>query len=116
MIMPNGAPPGPRAELVLERRVVEQPGQAVGLGADLDRPIDLGVLERDRDLGGEQLDQVELLGREGVAEAEALHRQDPDRARPAAQRNDDEAAVHRPSSTSVPRKWFDRASWRSSST
>ncbi len=82
-------------ELVLERRVVQEPGQAVGLGADLDGPVDLGVLERDRDLGREQLDQVELLRREGVADAEALHRQDADRARPTAQRHDDEAAVHR---------------------
>ena len=50
-----------RAEPVLERAVVEEAGQVVGLGADLDRPMDLRVLERDRDLRGEELDELELL-------------------------------------------------------
>ena len=49
------------AEPVLERAVVQEAGQVVGLGADLDRAVDLGVLEGDRDLGGEQLDELELL-------------------------------------------------------
>ena len=50
-------------EPVLERAVVEQAGQVVGLGADLDRPVDLGVLEGDRDLRREQLDELELVAR-----------------------------------------------------
>ena len=53
-------------EPLLERPVVEQPGQVVGPGADLDRLEHLGVLERDRDLGREQLDELELLARERV--------------------------------------------------
>ena len=83
-------------QVILERRVVEQAGQTVGLGADLDRPVDLRVLQCDGHLGREQLDQVELLGRERVPGAEALDGQHADRARPTAQRDDDEAAVDRP--------------------
>ena len=55
------APATMALEPVLERAVVEQAGQVVGARADLDRPVDLGVLERDRDLGGEQLDELELV-------------------------------------------------------
>ena len=82
-------------EPLLERAVVEQPGQVVGPCPDLDRLEDLGVLERDRDLRREQLDELELLGRERVADAEPLDGQDADRAAAAAQRDDDEAAVDR---------------------
>ena len=78
---------------ILERAVVEQAGQVVGLGADLDGLEDLGVLERDRDLRREQLDQLELVGRERVADAESFDRQDADRAVSPAQRDDDQAAV-----------------------
>ncbi len=88
--VPDGA-----LELILERGVVQEPGQPVGLRADLDRAVDLGVLEGDRHLRGEQLDEIEFLGRERVADPEALHRQDADRARPTAQGNDDKTAIHR---------------------
>src|SRR6185436_4930518 len=82
-------------EPLLERAVVEQPGEVVGPCPDLDRLEDLGVLERDRDLRGEELDELELLGREGVAQAESLDRQHADRASPTAQGHDDQAAVDR---------------------
>ena len=82
-------------EPLLERPVVEQPGQVVGPRPDLDRLEDLGVLEGDRDLRREQLDELELLGGERVGEAEPLDRQHADRAVAAAQRDDDEAAVDR---------------------
>ena len=84
-----------RAEPLLERRVVEQAGQAVGPGADLDRLEHLGVLERDRDLRGEQLDELELVVREGVARPEPLDREHADRAAAVAQRDHDQAAVVR---------------------
>ena len=74
-------------EPLLERAVVEQAGEVVGPGPDLDRLEDLGVLERDRDLRREQLDELELLGREDVADAEPLDRQDADRAAATAQRD-----------------------------
>ena len=54
---------------LLERAVVEQAGQVVRLGADLDRLEHLGVLEGDRHLGREQLDEVEVVARERVADA-----------------------------------------------
>ena len=82
-------------EPLLERAVVEQPGQVVGPGADLDRLEDLRVLERDRHLRREELDELELLARERIADAEPLDRQHADRPAPAAQRDDDEAAVDR---------------------
>ena len=68
MIRLNG-PPSPDAldEELLERPVVEQPGEIVRPRADLDGPVDLGVVERDRDLRGEQLDELELLDVEAVA-------------------------------------------------
>ena len=70
MIRLNGSRvAGRRARAVLERAVVQQPGQVVGLGADLDRAVDLGVLQGDRDLGREQLDELELLLREARARA-----------------------------------------------
>ena len=68
-------------EPVLERPVVEQAGQVVGLGAELDRLEDLRVLEGDRHLGREQLDELELVARERVAGAEPLDREDADGAR-----------------------------------
>ena len=113
MIRLNGAA-GVDAPLehVLERPVVEQAGQVVGLGADLDRPEDLGVLQGDRDLRREQLDELELVGGERVAVAEPLDRQDADRAVAAAQRDDDEAAVL---GRSIARNWLTRGSVRSSS-
>ena len=96
MIRLNGAPRMHAPfEPLLERPVVEQPGQVVGLGADLHRLEDLRVLEGDRHLGREQLDEFELVAGERVADAEPLDRQDAGRACPAAQRDDDEAAVER---------------------
>ena len=96
MIRLNGAPSRTLPlEPLLERAVVEQAGEVVGPRPDLDRLEDLGVLERDRHLRREELDQLELLGREGVAEPEPLDGQDADRAAAAAQRDDDEAAVDR---------------------
>ena len=75
-------------EPLLERAVVEQAGQVVGPGPDLDRLEDLGVLERDRDLRREQLDELELLGaRTVLPSAEPLDRQHADRAVAAAQRD-----------------------------
>ena len=85
-------------EPFLERPVIEQAGEVVGPGTDLDRLEDLGVLERDRDLRGEQLDELELLRREGIREPQPLDRQDADRAVTAAQRDDDQAAVDGPPS------------------
>ena len=96
MIRLNGVAVADAAlEPLLERAVVEQAGQVVGPGPDLDRLEDLGVLERDRDLRREQLDELELLGREGVAAPEPLDGQHADRAVAAAQRDDDQAAVER---------------------
>ena len=51
------------AELALERAVVAQTGQGVLLRPDPDRAVDLGVLEGDRGLAGEQLGQLELVRR-----------------------------------------------------
>ncbi len=51
------------AQLALECTVVAQAGQGVELGPDLDGPVDLGVLEGDRGLAGEQLGQLELVRR-----------------------------------------------------
>ena len=86
---------GAAVEPLLERPVVEHPGQVVGPRPDLDGLEDLGVLERDRHLRREQLDELELLGDERVGEAEPLDGQHADRAVTAAQRDDDEAAVDR---------------------
>ena len=83
-------------EVVLEGAVIEEPGQGVGLGADLDRREDLRVLQRDGHLRREQLDQVELLGRERVAHAEPLDGQHTDGAGTSTQGHDDEAAVDGP--------------------
>ena len=80
-------------EHVLEGPVVEQAGQVVGLGADLDRAEDLGVLQGDRDLRREQLDELELVGGERVVRAEPLDGEDADRAVATAQRHHDEAAL-----------------------
>ena len=113
MIRPNGAPVADGLlQLLLERAVVEQAGEVVRPGADLDRPEHLRVLEGDRDLRGEQLDEVELLARERVADAEPLDGQDADRAvsgRAAARRSG-----CRPRVASSSRKWLTRSSWRSS--
>ena len=104
MIRLNGSWPSMlRREPGLERAVVQQPGQVVGLGPDLDRLVDLGVLERDRHLGGEQLDELELVLRVAVLEAEPLERQDAGRALAAAQRD----AIRLPS-TAPSRKWLTR--------
>ena len=73
--------------------MVEQAGQAVRARPDLDGLEDLGVLEGDRDLGGEQLDELELVERERVALAQSLDREHADGAAAIAQRHDDEAAV-----------------------
>ena len=87
MIRLNGVAVADAAvEAVLERAVVEQAGQVVGLRADLDRLEDLRVLQRDRDLGREQLDQLELLGRERVARARAA-RSSGRRSRPSRPRS-----------------------------
>ena len=112
MIRLNGVPVADAPlEPLLERPVVEQAGQVVGPGPDLDRLEHLGVLERDRDLRREQLDELELLGGERVGEAEPLDGQDADRAVAATERDDDQAAVDRPPSE---RKWLTRGSLRSS--
>src|SRR5882672_7934229 len=55
--------------------------------------MDLGVLEGDRDLGGEQLDELELVLRVALDDAEAFEREDARRAVAAAERDADEAAV-----------------------
>ena len=64
----NGRPPPPLStaslKLALERAVVAQPGQGVLLGPDADLAVRLRVLEGDRGLPGEQLGQLELVGRE----------------------------------------------------
>ena len=63
MIRLNGSPSRDAPlQPLLERAVVEQAGQVVGPGPDLDRLEDLGVLEGDRDLRREQLDELELVG------------------------------------------------------
>ncbi len=96
----------------LEGPVIEQPGHLVRLGPDLDGPVDLGVLERDRDLRREELDELELVLRverhPGPA-ARASGRRWPRRDRAAGRRSG-----CRPSVTS--RKWLIRSSVRSSST
>ena len=114
MIRLNGAAvAGASLEPLLERAVVEQAGQLVGPGADLDGAVDLRVLERDRDLRGEQLDELELLGRERVADAEPLDGQDavaPPRPRSGT-------TIRLPSiGADASRKWLTRGSFRSSST
>ena len=80
-------------QVLAEGGVVEQPGQPVGLGAHLDVAEDLRVLDGDGHLGREQLDELELLGREQVARPQTLDGQHADGPVPAAQRDDDEAAV-----------------------
>jgi len=82
-------------EPLLERGVVEETGQAIGARADLDRLEHLRVVERDRHLRRKQLDQLELVEREGVADTEPLDREHADRAATAAQRDDDQAAFVR---------------------
>ena len=57
---------------VLERAVVEQAGQVVGLGAQLHGLEDLRVLQGDGHLRREQLDELELVAGERVADAEPL--------------------------------------------
>ena len=84
-----------RFQLLSEGAVVQQAGQDVGLGAPTDREVDLGVLERDRRLGGEQLDELELVLGEDPALADPLQRQDPDRAVAPAERHAHEAPVDR---------------------
>ena len=113
MISPKGAPSRTaRSRWSSNVAVIEQPGQAVGLRADLDGPEDLGVLERDRDLGREQLDEVELLGREGVA----APRRSIVRTPIAPDRPRNGTTMRLPSRfRSGPRKWLTRGSWRSSS-
>ena len=82
-------------EPALERPVVEEPGQVVGLGADLDGAVDLGVLEGDRDLGGEELDELELVLRVARVVAEPLEGQDAGRSVAATKRDADQAAFQR---------------------
>ena len=60
-----------------------------------DGQVDLGVLEGDGRLRGEQLDQLELVVAEHPALAEALERQHADRAVARAQRHAHDAAVDR---------------------
>ena len=96
MIRLNGPPSRTRLdEELLEGPVVEQAGQVVGPCPDLDGAVDLGVVEGDRDLRREQLDQLELLLVEAILPTEPLERQDARDALPTAQRHDDQAAVHR---------------------
>src|SRR5207253_2260743 len=80
-------------EPVLERAVVQERGEVVGLGPDLDGAVDFGVLERDRDLRREQLDELELLLAVDSLEPEPLQRQDAGRTVAAAERNADQAPV-----------------------
>ena len=61
--------------LLDQRAVVPDAGQRVGLGAQLDGAVRLGVLQRDRDVAGEELDQLELLVAEARLGAEALDAQ-----------------------------------------
>jgi hypothetical protein len=51
----------PLPDVLLEGAVVAQPGQRVVLGPGHDGPVRLGVAQRDRGLGREQLDQLELV-------------------------------------------------------
>ena len=60
--------------------MVEEAGQVVRPSPDLDRLEDLGVLQRDRHLGREQLDELELVDRERIADPEPLEGDDADRA------------------------------------
>ena len=69
---------------LLERAVVQEAGQVVGPGADLDRVVCLRVLQCDRHLRREQLDQLELGLVEAVVDAEPLQRQHACRAVTAA--------------------------------
>ena len=48
-------------ELALERAMVAQPGERVVLGPNGHRAVDLGILEGQRRLAGEQLDELELV-------------------------------------------------------
>ena len=102
-----------RSSQLLERAVVQEAGQVVGLGADLDGPVDLGVLEGDRDLRGEQLDELELLLAEALLDAEPLQRQHAGGAVAAAQR--DARSGCRPCAP-CRRNWLTRGSVRSSGT
>ena len=73
--------------------MIEEPRQVVGPRPDLRRLEDLRVAQGDRDLRGEQLDQLELLLVEAGGAAEALERQHAGRARRPEQGHDDQAAV-----------------------
>ena len=62
------------AEVALEGAVVPQPGERIGLGAVAQGLVRIGVVERDRRLGGEELDELEVAVAEvDLAAAHARH-------------------------------------------
>ena len=63
-----------RSQLALERAVIEEAGQGVVLGLDLDDAVRLRVAEGDRGLRGKQLRQLEfILGEVRLRVADARH-------------------------------------------
>ena len=90
-------------EPLLERAVVVEPGQVVRACLDLDRPVDLGVLKRDRDLGREELHELELVLGERRPDAQSLEGQHPVAPSPAQG-----TTIRQPSCTSPSRKVFTR--------
>ncbi len=71
--------------------MIEESREVVGPRADLHVPMRLGVLQRDRDLGGEQLHQLELVARERFDIRRAREREHSRDAVTAPKRHEDPA-------------------------
>ena len=84
-----------RVHVLAERAVVEQAREHVRLCPAPDVEVDLGVLQRDRRLRREQLDELVLVVREQAAFPEPLHGEHADRTFAPAEGHADEAAVDR---------------------
>ena len=94
MIRPNGAPSRTACSRYSPNVAwLSSPVSPSVWARDLDVAEDLRVLDGDGHLGREQLDELELLGREQVARPEPLDGQHADGPVATAQRDDDEAAV-----------------------
>jgi hypothetical protein len=76
-------------QLLLQPTVILQAGESVGLRTQLDSMVGEGVLEGDRDLGREQLDEVELLRLEVGLAAQALRVSTPSTRSRVAARQDE---------------------------
>ncbi len=78
------------------RTVIPETGQRIGLRAQLDGTMDGGVAQRDRDVPGEQLDEIELGITKASVGAQTLDGQHALDTLAAAQRGDDQRSRLRP--------------------